>query len=258
MSFIRVRADFSRVTVALRTIPTKTRLAVRQVVNREAQNLRGIMVRGLRDQAPGGSPIRPLSEMTILLRGLKRGKGGGRRKLGSRQSGPLAPGQKRSFKPRRSRSRSNLAAGASGPLARGQKRSRGQKKARRGGSKALIRSGDLIASIAVENPGNSMAYTVGVHRNAKGKKGGGDMVNLARIHEYGTKKYTITVTQKMMKFSRFLVVMGVLRVPWKVGQVLKKQTPARPFLRPAWNQWSDGAEERISHALSTSLRLLVK
>jgi hypothetical protein len=45
--------------------------ALRQAILREANDLRGKMVRGIRDQAPGGKTFSPLAETTIRM---KRGK----------------------------------------------------------------------------------------------------------------------------------------------------------------------------------------
>jgi hypothetical protein len=47
--------------------------------------------------------------------------------------------------------------------------------------------------------------------------------------------------------------MGVLRVPWRVGQVLRREVPARPFLRPAYDQWSDGAQDRFEAGIAREL-----
>ncbi len=116
-------------------------------------------------------------------------------------------------------------------------------RARRGSSKVLIYSGDLLGSIAAKRDGWA-AWTVGVHRGARGKDGR-DLVNIAAIHEGGTRSYTITVTPKMHKFSIFLMLQGVLRAPWRVGARMVHQIPARPFLRPAWEAWEKHADERF-------------
>lgn len=222
----------------------RVNIGISRAVAQGAQELRKEMMEGLRNQAPGGQAILPLSDMTIMLRGLKTSKTKHRTALGRSVSGPLAPGQRRVKKARRSQGRRNLGAGFAGPLARKQKRGRVKKKPRRGPSKALIRHGDLLRSINVEKL-SPKHHTVGVHRGAKGRKSGKDMMNIAEIQEYGTKQYSQTVTVKMAAFSRFLVAMGVLYAPWKVGQVLRKQTPARPFLRPAYELWSLTANERF-------------
>jgi hypothetical protein len=129
---------------------------------------------------------------------------------------------------------------------------KGQKRPRRGHSKALIDRGDLIGGINVRKIGWAH-YTVGVHRGERGGKSGKDLVNIAEIHENGTKEYSMTVTSKMAKFSRFLVVQGILRVPWKEGSRLRKKIPARPFLGPAHESWELNASHRFETRLDIQL-----
>jgi len=184
----------------------KVRGAVRRSVKVEAHLLRKVIVEGLRDQAPGGKPIRPLKPMTIALRSLPR----------------MNTATKRGGKIRR----------------------------RRAGTKALIRGGDMMRSVTVQGgSGEGLSYTVGVHRGAKGRRGGKDMVDLARIHEYGTRRYTVTVTPRMHRFSRFLVAAGVLHAPWRVGASLRRRVPPRPFLRPGHDTWEKGVQQRFEHAV---------
>lgn len=64
--------------VARRILATgapRVRRAIDQAVMQEAQLLRGEIVRGLTEQAPGGNPIRPLAQSTILKRRLLRFQG---------------------------------------------------------------------------------------------------------------------------------------------------------------------------------------
>lgn len=197
--------------------------------HQEAHVLRKEIVNGLRSQAPGGRSILPLSETTILLRGLPRGRGGG--KSGSKSKKVLKSKVHHSFV---------------GPLKRGQKRPR------RGHTKALIDRGDLIGGVAVRRIGWAH-YTVGVHRGERGSKSGKDLVNIAEIHENGTKEYTVTVTAKMAKFSKFLVTHGILKVPWKEGSKLMKKIPARPFLGPAQESWEINASQRFETRMDIQL-----
>lgn len=114
---------------------------------------------------------------------------------------------------------------------------------RKGSTKALIDNGDLIGSIHAkqEQPG---WWTVGVHRKER-TQDGESLIDLAVIHEYGTRQYTITVTPKMHRFSLFLLVQGILKAPWPVGKKLNRQIPARPFLHPAHDEWVQEAEKRM-------------
>jgi len=118
-------------------------------------------------------------------------------------------------------------------------------------TKALIDSGSMIDSICARKR-TWYRYTVGVHRNAKSKDGR-DLVNIAAVHEYGSRPYTVTVTPKMRRFSIALMMAGILKVPWRVGQELHRQIPARPFLNPAHDEWSKGAEFRFSRDVAKIL-----
>lgn len=173
--------------------------AERRALAQEAQALRGYMVKGLREQAPGGHHIRPLSPMTIALRKLPR---------------------------------------------QGAKSGRGSKK-------ALIYNGDLLGSISAQKQ-DKLWYTVGVHRTARGRLGQA-MANIAAIHEHGTRRYTITVTPRMRRFSIFLMMQGLLRAPWPVGKRIVHQTPARPFLSPAHAEWVKEAADRFTARFAMAL-----
>lgn len=117
----------------------------------------------------------------------------------------------------------------------------------RGKTKALIVTGDLRNSVSVQ--GGRGNYTVGVHRGARGKRSGKDMVSIAEIHEYGTRAYTQVVTEKMRRFSFVLVKFGVIKAPWTVGQTLKKRIPARPVLNPSHKAWELNAKDRFETRL---------
>jgi len=126
-----------------------------------------------------------------------------------------------------------------------------RKSPRRGPTKALIHHGDLIGGINVKRVGFAH-YTVGIHRGERGKNGQ-DLVNIAEIHENGTRQYTVTVTPRMHKFSLFLYQMGVLKAPWPVGKKFRKKIPARPFLGPSHESWEMNASERFSTRLDIFL-----
>jgi hypothetical protein len=199
--------------------------AINKITHQEANLLRALMVKGLRDQAPGGKRIKPVSAMTRMLRGLPKSK-----KI------KKAATHKAKF---------------IGPIREGERRGNKRRKVTRvklGSSKALIVTGDLMRSIHTKKHARSN-YTVGVHRGTRGTKSGKDMRNIAAIHEGGTRKYTVTVTEKMRRFSMFLFMMGVILAPWKVGQKLKRQIPARPFLEPAHDLWESAVAFRFHKKL---------
>ena len=179
----------SQMLADMRSQPARIRRAMSYTVGQEAHLLRKIMVRGIRDQAPGGRPILPLADMTIKLRRL-----------------------------------------------------RGMR-----GRKALIARSDLLKSITAQKQGE-LSWTVGVHRGAR-TRDGRDLVNLALVHEEGTRWYSVTVTPRMHRFSLFLMSQGILGAPWKVGTRIRRKVPARPFLRPAWNEWIKDSQKRFHDRL---------
>ncbi len=120
-----------------------------------------------------------------------------------------------------------------------------------GGTKALIVRGDLRNSIGVVVRGDE-AF-VGVLRSAKSSNGG-SAVNLAELHEFGGPPVVIPITPKMRRF-----LFALLR---KAGQepsggsgrgVIVTQVPARPFLRPAFNRFREGADRRFLERVAKEL-----
>lgn len=93
----------------------------------------------------------------------------------------------------------------------------------KGSSKALIDKGDLIRSINVTSLGK-YAYFVGVHREVMAKDGQ-PMVNIAEVHEFGTRD----------------------------GRI-----PARPYLVPSYNAWQQKAESKFASMLSRRLGIKVR
>lgn len=170
--------------------------AVSTVLAHEAFLLSNEMKNGLIDQKPGGKQIRPLSRMTILLRGFRGGRG------------PTH-------------------------------------------TKALIDSASMVDAVQAKRK-NKYHYTAGVHRNVRSKDGK-KLINIAAIHEYGTRQYTVTVTPKMHRFSIALYMAGILKAPWRIGQKLKRKIPARPWLRPAHEVWEKDADTRFTLALGAIL-----
>ncbi|MCP4568956.1 MAG: hypothetical protein GY841_15380 [FCB group bacterium] len=119
------------------------------------------------------------------------------------------------------------------------------------GTKALIHSGAMVNSVTAKRR-NRFHYTAGVHRNARSKDGK-SLSNIAAIHEGGTKTYTVTVTEKMRRFSFVLMKFGILRAPWRIGQQLKRKIEARPWLGPAHEEWEKEADYRFTVALGAIL-----
>lgn len=109
------------------------------------------------------------------------------------------------------------------------------------GSKALMRTGALVGSIAVKRAGKGR-YFVGVLRGGKSRDGE-LLTHIAEIHEKGST-HVVRVTPKM---RRFLMAMlrkaGVLLRRKRKGfqssvqkRVMVIRIPARPFMQPVFDK----------------------
>lgn len=118
-----------------------------------------------------------------------------------------------------------------------------------GGSKALIRSGDMRKSVTVQKQG-AAHYFVGIHRT-HGK------YNVARVQEQPGGKdkiFKIDVTDKMRRYFLYLYIKGVISAPLKASttHIVIKQ---RSFLQSVWdadkNEIAKLAQERFKAVLMT-------
>ena len=164
-------------------------------VREEALRLQREIVLGLRNQAPGGRPIRPLAPTTLAKRQMRRFRG----------------------------------------------------------TKALIDRGDLLRSITTEVK-DGVAF-VGVSRKARTRDGSA-LVDVAARNELGAAPVAIPLTPKSRRFLFALLAQatglgggGGPRVP---GAVVVR-TPARPFLRPAFERSRKGAAERFLRRVAKGL-----
>ncbi len=113
------------------------------------------------------------------------------------------------------------------------------------GTKALIVRGDLRNSIKVvtrRGPLGTEAF-IGVLRSARSRDGK-DLVNIAAVHEFGSKTFLIEVTPAMRKFlaAAFSQELGGLsggRGGLSRGVIVVK-IPARPFLQPVVDAFFSG------------------
>ena len=116
---------------------------------------------------------------------------------------------------------------------------------RRGGSKSLLVRADLRNSVVVVMRGTD-AF-IGVPRQARGADGIG-LVQIARVHEFGTNPTVIPMTPAMRRFL-FLLLRRAGRTPGEGGGsgrgVVVVQVPARPFLRPAFEAFRKGLDKRL-------------
>lgn len=119
------------------------------------------------------------------------------------------------------------------------------------GTKALIVRGDLRNSITAQRTGYAQAF-VGVLRSARSKDGR-SLVNVAEVHEFGSRPIVVRITPKMRAFLNLALgrmnSKRMKRTPGrdKAGRFTKApriryrgtgtgiaviQIPARPFIRP--------------------------
>jgi phage gpG-like protein len=120
-----------------------------------------------------------------------------------------------------------------------------------GGTKALLVRGDLRNSITVIAEGDE-AF-IGVPRSAR-SSGGGRLVDLAQLHEYGGPPVIIPMTPKMRRFL-FALLRQAGKEPTGGGGrgAIVVQVPARPFLRPAFERFRDGAGRRFLERVAQQL-----
>ena len=123
-----------------------------------------------------------------------------------------------------------------------------------GGSKALIVRGDLRNSITVIVQGDE-AF-IGVSRSARSKDGA-SMVDLAKLHEFGGPPVIIPMTPKMRRFLFALLRQAGKEPTGGSGRgVIVVQVPARPFLRPAFDKFREGAGRRFLERVARDLGLV--
>lgn len=104
----------------------------------------------------------------------------------------------------------------------------------RRGRRPLIDTGAMLGSIKTTFDANSASAFVGVHRSSR-TSSGESVVNVAVIHEFGTKPFAIPVTAGVRRL--FLAL--ALKTNGKIKPISSSKTvilhpgiPARPFIRP--------------------------
>ena len=120
-----------------------------------------------------------------------------------------------------------------------------------GGTKSLLVRGDLRNSVAVIVEGDE-AF-IGVPRSAR-SSGGESLVDLAQLHEYGGPPVIIPITPKMRRFLFALLRQAGKEPTGGSGRgVVVEQVPARPFLRPAFEKFREGASRRFLERVAQQL-----
>ena len=121
------------------------------------------------------------------------------------------------------------------------------------GTKSLLVSGALRNSISVVVEGDE-AF-IGVSRSAKSPDGE-SLVDVAQLQEYGGPPVVIHMTPKMRRFLFALLRQaGQARTGGSGRGVIVTQTPARPFLRPAFARFRQGASRRFLARVAKELGL---
>lgn len=114
----------------------------------------------------------------------------------------------------------------------------------RGGTKILMVRADLRNAIGVIQKGDEVF--IGVPRKATDKDGK-SMVDVAKVHEFGSGPTIIPMTPAMRRFL-FALIRNAGQKPSSDGSgsgVVVRSTPARPFLRPAFRTFVKGADKRF-------------
>lgn len=116
----------------------------------------------------------------------------------------------------------------------------------------LLDTGSLLGSITTTFDKRSRSAFVGVHRTARGSQGQ-SLVNVALIHEYGTKPFVIRVTPALRRLFWALHRKSKGRIQ---PLSARKQTiahpgiPARPFMRPTLEAIRPKLEQDLAATLS--------
>lgn len=141
-----------------------------------------------------------------------------------------------------------------------------------GGTKILIVSGTLRGAILVTELASGGVF-IGVHRSARGGKGGKTLYNLARLHEEGGDwSYMMTPKQRRFLFASLARARAKFAGRDASGKFLKKgaanpfdrrpgassggarvtvHLPARPFIRPTLEMYGrpDAVKRRLVESI---------
>jgi hypothetical protein len=111
------------------------------------------------------------------------------------------------------------------------------------GTKALMVRGDLRNAIVVIIDGEKVF--VGISRKARSRDGQA-LVDVAQVQEFGGPPVVIPITPKMARYlGRLFKEAGKERSGGSGTGVVVVQVPARPFLRPAFEAFRQGASDRF-------------
>jgi hypothetical protein len=126
------------------------------------------------------------------------------------------------------------------------------------GTKALLRRGDLRGAISAIVRGEE-AF-IGVPRKARDKDGN-PVIDIAELNEFGSKPIVIPITPKMRRYLAVLFKEAGETAGSSGGEggtgkgVVVTRIPPRPFLRPVFEKFSIGAEQRFLKRIARQLGL---
>lgn len=123
-----------------------------------------------------------------------------------------------------------------------------------GGTKALMVRADMRNSVKVVIK-NGDAF-IGILRTARSKDGK-ELVKVAELHEFGGPPVVIPMTPKMRRFL-FAAMRKAGIEPNGSGSgkgVIVTQVPARPFLRPAFAKFRQGASRRFHLRVAKQMKI---
>lgn len=129
------------------------------------------------------------------------------------------------------------------------------------GTKPLLRTGDLYNSIAATPDMTGDAFFVGISRSVRSRTGE-SLVRLADVHERG-RTIVMKMTPKMIRFLFGVLLKGVARAGGGGGasggagggtKILVIHIPARPFIGPAFTEWSPTSLDRFRANLAAELK----
>lgn len=123
----------------------------------------------------------------------------------------------------------------------------------RGGTKALLVRGDLRNSVMVVIKGDE-AF-IGIPRKARDRDGN-PLVDVAQVQEFGAGPIIIPMTPAMRRFL-FALLERVGKTPSRGSGrgVVVVSIQERPFLRPAFEKFSEGAQKRFLQRVARLLKL---
>lgn len=127
---------------------------------------------------------------------------------------------------------------------------------RKHGGKPLNGRGDLAGGVKVIPKGKS--FFIGIPAGVKGKDGQ-EIVRIGLVHEEG-RTIVMKYTPKMAAFLHAAFRAAGLPEPSKSSGAAKTgilviQIPARPFMKPSFDEWSHGLHDRLEQRV---IKLLEK